>query len=546
MALDVEVQRQLKELESLTREAEIREVERNFRKFIPLAWGHAVPNVPFVPGWHIDAIADHLMACSEGHITNLLINIPPRHMKSLTVSVFWPTWEWTTKPSLRGLFVSYGKQLVTGQAVRARRIIMSDWYQQFWGHKFKFSTDQNVKSYYENTEGGCRMTGTPQSGITGEGGDRLVVDDPTKLEDADNQNALELVRDFWDNVLASRINDPKTGVRVLIMQRLNEGDLSGHILRKEGTSRFAGDAGWTHLYLPTEYEEVRKCQTFYFRNDYRYEENVETGDVELKVEKVEKTFEDPRTTENELLAPDRFGPREVEIIRLRNGPYVYAGQQQQRPVPKDGGLFDTSWWGFYTELPSEIQTQGDSCQTWDCSFKDLTTSSYVVGFVLSRIGPNIHVIHRFRKRMQFPETVQIIRMTRSMFPWVGPILIEDKANGTAVIQTLQREITGVIARSADGGKESRAAATSYMVAAGNVLLPGKWSEDGTKLVPAYPWVEELIAEHDGFPRGEFKDQVDALSQGLYWYHERPAAISDFTSVMSGGDGREGDTEGWIF
>ncbi len=538
--------KQLEELELLTQEMEVREIERNFRKFIPLAWPIVEQNRPYVPGWHIDAIADHLMGCSEGHIRNLVINIPPRHMKSLTVSVFWPVWEWTTKPHIRGLFISYGKSLVTGQSVKSRRIINSPWYQKLWGHKFSFSTDQNVKSYYENNCGGCRMVGTPQSGVTGEGGDRVVVDDPTKLEDADNINALTTATDFWDNVLASRINDAKTGVRVIIMQRLNELDLAGHVLRKEGVARHAGDAGWLHLYLPTEFEVDRRCKTFFFRNDYRYVTNPTTLLPELKVEKVEKVFEDPRTEEGELLAPGRFGPEQVELIKLRNGPWVYAGQQQQRPMPKDGGLFDSSWWRFYTELPPELHTQADACQTWDCSFKDLTTSSYVVGFVLARFGPNVYVLHRYRRRMQFPETVQTIRMTKQLFPWVGPILIEDKANGTAVIQTLQREITGVIARAADGGKESRASATSYMIAAGNVLLPGKHGEDG-KLQAAYPWVEEVIAEHESFPRGENKDQVDSLSQGLYWFHERQGVVQDFSSIMSGGEASTPNQNlGWIF
>jgi len=536
---------EIQELERLTEEMEVRDVERNLRKFIPLAWPIIEQNRPFVPGWHIDAISDHLMACSEGHIRNLIINIPPRHMKSLTVSVFWPVWEWTTNPHLRGLFISYGKSLVTGQTVKSRRIINSPWYQKWWGNKFKFSTDKNVKSHYENDRGGSRMVGTPQSGVTGEGGDRVVVDDPTKLEDADNVNALELAREFWDNVLASRINDPKTGVRVLIMQRLNDNDLSGHLLRKEGVARFAGDEGWTHLYLPTEAEMDRRCKTFFFRNEYRHVENPETGEVELKVDKVEKVFEDPRTEEGELLAPQRFGPVQVETIRLRNGPWVFAGQQQQRPQPKGGGLFDTTWWTYYTELPPEIHTNADACQTWDCAFKDLTSSSYVVGFVLARFGTQIYVLHRYRRRMQFPETVQAIRMTKTLFPWVGPILIEDKANGTAVIQTLEREIPGIIARGADGGKESRAAATSYLIAAGNVMLPGRYDEEG-KLGPAYTWVQEVVDEHESFPRGEFKDQVDSLSQGLYWFHERQGVINNFTSVMDGGEITNPDRHGWIF
>lgn len=535
--------RELQEYEKLVEEIEIRGVERDLRQFIPLAWPVIEPHRPYVPGWHIDAICDHLMACKEGHIRNLIINIPPRHMKSLTVSVFFPVWMWCTQPWIKGLFVSYGKNLVTQHAVKARRILESSWYQSLWGHKFKMSTDQNVKAYYENNQGGHRMVGTPSSGVTGEGGDLIVVDDPTKLEDADNQNALEMVREFWDGVLASRLNDPATGVRIIIMQRLNENDLTGYLLRKEGTSRFAGDAGWVHLYLPTEFEEARKCRTFYFRNEYEIALN-DKGKVQTVTTKVERKFEDPRTEEGQLLAPLRFGAQEVELIRLRNGPWKYAGQQQQRPMPKGGGMFDTSWWQFYTELPPEIQTQADACQTWDCAFKDLTSSSYVVGLVLARHGGSIYVMHHRRKRMQFPETVQAIRDTRLAFPWVGPILIEDKANGIAVIQTLQREITGVVARKADGGKESRAAATSYLVAAGSVKLPGKYDENG-KVVPAYPWVEELIAEHESFPRGEFKDYVDALSQGLYWFHERPQGNQDFSHIMAGGDERVDDA-GWIF
>lgn len=535
----------LEELERLADEMDVRDIERNLRKFIPLAWPIIEQNRPFVSGWHLDAIADHLMGCTEGHIKNLVINIPPRHGKSLTISVFWPVWEWCTQPHLRGLFVSYGRALVTNQTVKARRIIMSPWYQKLWGHKFAFSTDQNVKSHFENNMGGSRMVGTPQSGITGEGGDRIVVDDPTKLEDADNQNALELATDFWDNVLASRINDPLTGIRVIIMQRLNDRDLTGHVLRKEGTSRFAGDAGWVHLYLPTEFEPDRQCRTFFFRNEYKYQANSETSEVEFNVKKVEKVFEDPRTIEGELLAPNRFGPEQVETIRLRNGPWTFASQQQQRPQPQGGGLFENHWWNFYTELPPELHTQADACQTWDCAFKDLTTSSYVVGFVMARFGPNIYVLHRNRRRMQFPETVQAIRMTKQLFPWVGPILIEDKANGIAVIQTLEREIQGVIPRKAEGGKEARAAATSYLIAAGNVYLPGRRNDQGS-LVPAHPWVQELMDEHEAFPRGEYMDQVDALSQGLLWFHERQSVISNYTGVMSGGEETDPNGLGWIF
>src|SRR5687768_12247855 len=123
-------------MEALAAELEVREIERDLRRFIPLAWPIIEPHRPFVPNWHIDAVSDHLMACSEGHIQNLIINIPPRHMKSQLVSIFWPAWEWCTKPQTKGLFVSYSRALVIRDAVKTRRIITNEWYQKLWGHKF--------------------------------------------------------------------------------------------------------------------------------------------------------------------------------------------------------------------------------------------------------------------------------------------------------------------------------------------------------------------------------------------------------------------------
>jgi hypothetical protein len=178
------------EMQALIEKMELYEVEWDLRKYIPLAWPIIEPNKPYVPGWHIDAIADHLMACTEGHIQKLVINIPPRHMKSLTVSVFWPSWEWIRFPQTKWLFVSYARNLVIRDAVKSRRIIQSDWYRGIWGDRYKLAGDQNVKSYFENNQGGARIVGSIDAGITGEGGDRLVVDDPLKLEDAENQNAI--------------------------------------------------------------------------------------------------------------------------------------------------------------------------------------------------------------------------------------------------------------------------------------------------------------------------------------------------------------------
>ena len=533
---------QVEAMEKLMAELEVSEIERDLRKFIPLAWPVIEPHKPFIPNWHIDAICDHLMGCTEGHIKNLIINIPPRHMKSQTVSVFWPAWEWTRYPQIKGLFVSYGRNLVIRDAVKTRRILQSPWYVHNWGHMFKMASDQNVKSHFENDQGGVRLVGSMDAGVTGEGGDRLVIDDPLKLEDADNKAQLEHVANFWDSVLSSRLNDPETGVRVIIMQRLNDLDLTGHVLRKEGKN-------FVHLFLPTEYEAARVCRTFYHRNEYQVQvvETPEGPKIQETIQVAEREFVDPRLTEGELLNPQRFGPTTVQETKTRNGPWHYAGQQQQRPVPMGGGLFVEDWWKFYITPPDQIEMQGDACQSWDMSFKDLETSSYVVGLVGARVGPHIYILYRLRERLNFPSTLKAVTTVSNMFPWVGPKLVEDKANGPAVVAVLQDKIHGLIAREAkQGGTFELANATSYLVAAGNVWLPGKYDEHGNT-VPAHPWVQEFIDECSSYPRGEFTDQVSALVQLLYWFHERLSMTSEGDEDLFGmGSGEKPQLPEWIF
>ena len=516
------------ETEESKRESE--EIALDLRKFIPSSWPLVEPHKPYVPGWHVDAICDHLMACSEGHIRNLVINIPPRHMKSLMVSVFWPAWEWILRPHTKWLCVSYARNLVLRDAVKCRRVITSDWYKQRWGDRFHLQSDQNVKSYYENNQGGARLIGSIDGGVTGEGGDRLVVDDPLKLEDSENKPAIDNVNDYWDGVLASRLNDMMTGVRVIIMQRLHDADLTGHVL-KEG--------GWTHLYLPTEYEGNRKCVTIFKRDVV----DPKTGLTQT----IDRKFEDPRTVEGELLNPKRFGEGEVEVIKQRNGPWRYAGQQQQRPVPVGGGMFKRSWWGYYdvAHPPSKDEMQDDACMSWDCSFKDISTASYVVGTCWTRIQPFIYLLHRERDRMDFPETMRRVKKLRLQFPWIGPKLIEDKANGIAVISMLQREVPGIVARPVpNGGVFALAAAVSYLVAAGNVLLPGRRNAQGN-LEPAFPWVEEFIAECESYPRGENNDQVASMCHALYYYHERPNNPLGLDGLLSEGE-LVPESQGWVF
>jgi hypothetical protein len=223
--------------------------KRRLRDFVPLAWPVVEPATVFVPNWHIDAISEHLEAVSAGQIRRLIVNIPPRHMKSLMVSVFWPVWEWLEHPERRWLFASYAEALAIRDSLKCRRIIESRRYQELLAYvaatgaseAWRLTSDQNVKARFENDRTGYRMATSVGGSATGEGGDRIVIDDPHKVKEAESEAIRQGVLDWHDGTITTRFNDPKTGAEVVVMQRVHESDLTGHLLDK---------GGWEHLCLP--------------------------------------------------------------------------------------------------------------------------------------------------------------------------------------------------------------------------------------------------------------------------------------------------------
>src|ERR1017187_4132434 len=207
----------------LTRPCLLDEIEaelaaRSLREFVRQAWPIVEPSTPFVPGWHIDAIIDHLGAVSYGHIRNLLINVPPRHMKSLLVSVLWPAWEWTRSPARRWLFSSYAATLSIRDSVKCRRLLESPWYKARWGHVFMLTGDQNAKMRFDNNRSGYRLSTSVGGAVTGEGGDRIVCDDPHNVADVTSDAIRKSAIDWWDIAMSTRVNDPKTSAMVIVMR----------------------------------------------------------------------------------------------------------------------------------------------------------------------------------------------------------------------------------------------------------------------------------------------------------------------------------------
>lgn len=468
---------------------------RSLREFVRQAWPIVEPATAFVPGWHIDAICEHLEAISRGEIRNLLINVPPRHMKSLLVSVFWPTWEWARHPELRWLYSSYAASLSIRDSVQCRRLIESPWYRARWGHVYKLTSDQNAKSRFDNNRSGYRLSTSVGGSVTGEGGDRIVCDDPHKVDEVESDTVRKGAIDWWDIAMSTRVNDPKTSAMVIVMQRCHQRDLSGHLLEK---------GNFEHLRLPAEYEGPGRVTSI--------------------------GFSDPRTQMGELLWPGRFGPKEIADLKISLGSYASAGQLQQRPSPAGGGIFKRHWFRYFQprganlppvlvnlpggtqasiqaiEVPRQVEEQ---IQSWDCSFKDLDTSDYVVGQMWGRLGAFFFLGDQVRGRMDCPGTVKAVRAMQTKWPGTMAILIEDKANGSAVIQMLSHEIPGILPVNPGGGKVARAQAVSPLVEAGNIYLPH----------PEFaPWVNDFIEECVQFPNGAHDDQVDAMTQALLRWH----------------------------
>src|SRR5574337_31742 len=286
---------------------------RSLRTYLEWIWPMVEPSTRFIPGWHLDAICEHLEAVTRREIRHLLITVPPRHTKSLICSVAWPTWAWATDPALRFLFASYAADLSTEHAVLSRRVIESARYQAAFGHRVILMTDQNIKTHYENTARGYRISTSVGGSATGRGADHLVVDDPHNLEEISSEAKRSDVIRWHDQVWSTRLNDPERGTRVIIMQRGHEQDLGAHLLTQ---------GGYVHLNLPTEYEPTTWVSPI--------------------------GWHDPRTEAGDLLNAQRFGPAAIADAKLRLGSYGYAAQHQQHPSPQEGGLIKRQWWRFYS------------------------------------------------------------------------------------------------------------------------------------------------------------------------------------------------------
>lgn len=437
--------------------------------FVRQAWSTVEPSTPFVSGWHLDAIADHLEAVSNGQIQNLLINMPPRHMKSLAVSVFWPTWEWASHPERRWLFSSYAASLSIRDSLKCRRLIESPWYQHHWGHVFTLTSDQNAKTRYDNDKTGYRIATSVGGAATGEGGDRIVVDDPHNVQDAISEAIRVSTLTWWAEVMSTRLNDPKTGAKVIVMQRCHERDLSGFVIEQ---------GSYEHLCLPAEYDGRKTVTSI--------------------------GWSDPRAQHGDLLWPERFGAPELAALKASMGSYAASGQLQQRPAPAGGGMFKREWFPIVDAAPAALEW----CRFWDCAGTEAggvaADPDWTVGTKVGRDKVNgiFYVAHVVRDRKTPGVIDQLIAHTASMDGSSVRIREEQEpgSSGKNVIAAHTRLLAGFDYRGipATGEKTTRWRPFAVQAEAGNVrVVRGEWNQ---------AWLDEMVMA----PMGSHDDQVDSV------------------------------------
>lgn len=477
--LDLQIQQLQEELKSeellleeLLHEEQYALSEKDLYSFVLNAFEHIEPGKYLKDNWYIGAICEFLTAIYNRELRYLIVNIPPRHLKTICCSVLFNCWVWLQDPSHKFLTASYGMALSLDAALKTRRLVQGEWYTKRWGERFHLLEDQNTKSLFENNQGGFRFSTSIGSTVTGKGADIRILDDPHKAKEAFSKIKREAVIDWYETEWASRRNDPATLCEVLVMQRLHEEDLAGYLINK-GTH--------TVLRLPMEYEPQ-----LFISNPLGWI--------------------DPRTKVGELLSPDRFSDAEIES--LKREATVWAGQYQQVPAPKEGSIVKRKDIEFYT-LNSIPSTFDIVLASWDLSFGGDSESAYVVGTVWGKCGAKKYLLDVVRKQMDFPQQIRAIQELNAKYPDIRVTLIEDKANGRAAIDTLSAYVPGVIPinpREFGGDKESRLQACTPDFEAHNVFFP---------VASTVTWdIQYCINELTTFPRSKYADFVDSTTQAL--------------------------------
>lgn len=498
----------------ILQDKERRLCEKSFYNFFLRFWDIIEPATPLVNNWHIKYLCDLLqreaerIAAKKKKIKDIIINIPPRSLKSSIITKAFNAWVWIHWPWIKFISSSYNHDLSVEHSVSSRRIMLSERYQAYWGHMFKIVDDQNLKEFYENSKTGYRMSISVGKG-TGKGGNIFIIDDPLNAQEEASEQMLKNCIRWFDQVASTRLNNPAVDIYIIIMQRLSEEDLTGHVLDMDREN-------YTHICIPGE------------------------EDDNISPPELISHYKDG------LFFGERFDRPVLDRLKLKLGDYGYSGQIMQRPSPGEGGKFKKEWWKFWVpqgsdlappklrigrdwiEMPMEELPDffDDKVDSWDFAFKgEEDKHDNVAGNKWAVQGVKKYLLDREEGHFDFLECLDKVKTLRGRDARVSATLIEDKANGPAIINVLSKQIPGIIPIPADrstGGKMARAMPVSDDCRAGNVYLPHP---------SLHPWVLEFVKHFADFPKNpRKKGDIDATAQAFDRFLNNKRVIPAYSSL----------------
>jgi predicted phage terminase large subunit-like protein len=464
----------------------------------PAAW---------IDSWAVEAVCEHLQAVADGEIRKLILNISPRCLKTITTCVAFPAWVWaqpTPGPTIGAavsfLCGSYNRDLSMDATVKCRQLINSTWYQDRWAARFALSDIQATKQLFVNDKGGRYLSTSVSGGTLGRGADIIIADDLNDAQDALSEASLEGTLSYWNTVLRTRLNNPKTGAFIVIQQRLAENDVTGHILEKNAED-------WVHVMIPMRYEPERSFHTVI-------------------------GWKDPRTEPGELMWPERFGETEVKSLETDLGPWAACGQLQQRPEPKGGGIIKREWWKLWehdsyppmdfvlatldTAYTEDQMNDPSGMIIWGIFSGDVKAATTRIvaqdgaprrmDQTYSEFAPHVMCMYGWTARLEIHELVEKVVQTCVKLK-VDLLMIENKASGISVAQEIRRlywrERFGVeLFDPKSQDKVARLYSVQHLFAEGIIYGPDR------------PWMEQIITQVGAFPRAKHDEFADLTSMGL--------------------------------
>lgn len=445
----------------------------HFLSFIAKCIETIDPGTTYRENWHILVLALKLELVRSGAVRRLMINLPPRSLKTHIVSVAFSAWVLGHDPTKRIICVTYSNEVSKTQAKLFSKIVTSDWFAKAFP-ECRADKPNRLMDWY-TTRGGNRLAISVEGSILSRGADLIIIDDPNKGQEIYSKVARDKVKLAYDHTISTRLNNPKESAIVCVMQRLHPDDLAGHLLEQEE---------WEKVVMPAIATE---------------QERWDLGNGQVKIREP-----------GELLQEFHVGQTELDLKRQNMGLIAFEAQYQQHPIPADGAVVKRRWLKFYEVAPADIEF---TLVSWDCASTLSEDADWSVGTVWAVSKANFYLLDVRRIRIEAPELRHLIREVHTRYN-ADVSIVEDESIGRAIVQDLRRtagDCRPLLVRPRYE-KLARMEARAVMFETGQVHLPRSAEWLG-------PYLEELLS----FPNCRKDDQVDSTSQALDYLQQRFAS-----------------------